>query len=305
MTILIKTFKKLHRNTILVIISSLVLWTIGCAPILPGKMSAVQIGELKPKLGYVGIVGARYAPDVEVKVPARTISEGAKAGAIIPVQIAGGLLPGTNACSTSEFCLLVWASAFALTPVGAIVGGMEGAISADSAQMVNMREAKINQSLIDMRMNEHMRDQFFSRLADLQTFPAKILPVVGPEKDNQNPDYRSMKPNGIDTVSEITVQMLELNGLGVVRPNLNVYLLVQVRLISTVDNKELLSKSYTCLSKKYTFEEWAEHDAHKFQEEIGRCYDLIAENAVTDLFVNNTLLRAGTLSRNKWLDSNL
>jgi hypothetical protein len=179
---------------------------------LCGQMSAIQIDELKPKLGYVGIVGARYAPNVEVKVPARTVSEGAKAGAKVPMQVVAGLLQNANSCS-GYFCLLLLATGVALTPVGAVVGGVESAVSADSAEVVNMREAKINQSLIEMRMNEHMRDRFFSRMADLKTFPAKILPEVGPEKDGQMPDYRSMKPNGIDTVTEITVQTLALNGL--------------------------------------------------------------------------------------------
>jgi len=213
-----------------------------------------------------------------------------KEGAKIPIQITGGSLGQAGSCSNAEACLLVLAAGVALAPVGAIVGGVESAISADGTE-VNIRGAKINQALIDMCMNEHMRERFYSRLADLKTFPAKILQAVGPEKSDEKPDYRSIRSDGIDTVSEITVQQLALSGFGVVQPDLSVFLGVQVRLISTVDNKELFSKRYTCVSKEYTFGEWAANDAQRFREEILRCYDVIAEKAVFDLFVDKTLLQ--------------
>lgn len=295
MAILTRMLSKLYRNVILLTTIMLILWTTGCAPMRPGQMSTQQVDELKAKVGYIGVVGAHYTPDIYVKIPARNVAEGAKEGAKIPVQIAVGLLQGN--CGDGGFCLLVLATGVALTPVGAFVGGVEGAISPDNTEMVNSREVKIKQSLIDLRMNEHIRDRFSSRLSNLQMFPSKILLSICPSEDSQKPDYRCMKTKGIDTVSEISVQALSLNGIGVVRPYLSVYLRAQVRLISTVDNKVLISKRYTCLSKGQRFEEWATQDAHKFREEVDRCYDVIAENAVTDLFINNTLLRLSRMNQ--------
>ena len=101
-----------------------------------------------------------------------------------------------------------------------------------------------------------------------------------------------MKSKGIDTVSEISVRSLVFAGRNRTTPDLLATLNVRVRLISTSDNRTLLAKDYDCSSKEYPLKEWAEHDAQIFREEIDRCYDEIAGNAVTDLYVNDTLLRS-------------
>jgi len=152
-----------------------------------------------------------------------------------------------------------------------------------------VNEAKINQTLADLRMNEHVRDRLASQLTDLQTFTTTNVVSAAAEQDDQKPDYRSLRPTGADTVSEVAVKTLSLYGLGVVQPHLSLYLEAQVRLISTVDNNQIISRHYSCRSKISPFEEWAAHDAQKFREEIEHCYDTIAKNAVADLFVNNTL----------------
>lgn len=290
---------KIIKNTVLPIVF-LFLLSWGCAPVSrQGEMSASQIDALKTKVGHVGIVAAQFPPQVYVKVPARNVSEGAIEGAKIPVQIAVGLLQGASNCGSGEFCLLVLATGVALTPVGAIVGGAESAVSAESPAEVSLRESRINESVIYMQMNEHMRDRFSSRLAGLQTFSSSTLPAGGPEKEGQKPDYHLLKSDGIDTVCELSVQRLALNGIGVVRPDLSVTLRVQVRLVSTMDNQELIATRFACLSKDHSFEDWALNDAQRFREEIARCYDVISENAVTELFTKDILLRPHKPRRHK------
>jgi hypothetical protein len=281
------TFSKLYRTISLLTATMLLLSTSAC--MLPRPLTDVQIDEQKGKLGAIGIVAGSKIPNVYIKVPARNVTEGMKEGAKVPIQAAGGLVQGCDG-SAAEFCLLVLATGVALAPAGAIVGGLKSAVSPDQTEVINVSEAKINQTLADLHMNEHLRDRFASQLADLQTFTTKKVATTATEQDGQKPDYRSLRPTGVDTVSEVEVQTLSLSGLGVVQPNLSLYLYAQVRLISTVDNKNIISRHYSCWSKTSTFEEWASQDAQKFRAEIEHCYDTIAKNAVTDLFVNNTLL---------------
>ena len=280
------TFSKPYRTTILLTASMLLLWTSAC--MRPGQMTSVQIDEQKGKLGAIGIVAGRNVPNVYIKVPARNLIEGMKEGAKVPIQVAGALVQGCGG-SGGEFCLLVLATGVALAPAGAIVGGVQSLVSADHTEVININEAKINQTLATVRMNEHLRDRFASQLTELQTFTTKKVSAAVAEQDGPNPDYRSLRPTGVDTVSEVEVKTLSLYGLGVVQPDLSLYLAAQVRLSSTVDNNQIISRHYSCWSKNSTFEEWAAHDAQKFREEIEHCYDTIAKNAVKDLFVNNTL----------------
>jgi len=241
-----------------------------------------------------------YVPKVELKIPAKGAAEGAmggaKAGAMAPIQLASEAI---KKCNDPVCSILLSGVGLVFAPVGAIVGGVGGSITADSAEVVNMRETKVKLALIDLRMQEHIRDRFSSRLADLKTFPIKTLPDAGPAEDGQKIDYSPMKSKGIDTVSEIAVRSLALSGDGFVKPDLSVNLNAQVRLISTSDNRELFTKGYACSSREYEFKVWAENDARKFREEIERCYEDIAENAVKDLFVNDTLIPKSNLERNK------
>jgi len=178
----------------------------------------------------------------------------------------------------------------ALAPVGALVGSVGGMITADSTEIVNKREIRIKDALAKLRMQENMRDQFLSRLADLKTFPFTTLPETGPAIEGEKPDYRQFKSSCISSVNEIDVKKLTLAGWGKVRPDLYVQLEVQVRLISTTDNAEIYCKVFTCSSKDDKFEVWAAQDAKKFREEIEACYHDVADWSVNDLYVNDSII---------------
>jgi hypothetical protein len=280
------------RKAGLILTSLLLLLAGGCAARhAPEPMDAQEIDALKTRLGLIAVTRAQYLPHVEVQVPSKGPREGAKdgakVGALVPIQISFEAMRG---CSQSLGCLLLPLAGLALAPVGAVVGGVGGMVTADSPEMVSEREVRIKDALAKLRMQENMRDQFLSRLADLKIFSFTTMTEAGPAMEGEKPDYRQFKSSGISSVNEIDVKKLTLAGWGKVRPNLYVQLEVQVRLISTTDNTEIYCKVFTCSSKSDKFESWAAQDAKKFREEIESCYNDIADWSVNDLYVNDSII---------------
>ena len=277
------------RNTVLIVTSLLTIWTTGCAKVsstfeyirTPRPMTTQQVDVLKARLGNIGVVGADFMPEVMLQLPEKQGKRSSSAGSA-----------AMQDCRDLASCLISAALGLAIDiSVAAIAGDKTVAATAEDAEGESANQAKVDQALLALRLQEQMRDRLSSRLADLKTFPSKPLQEAGPDKDGHAPDYSPLKSKGIDTVSEISVQSLVFAGRKRAKPDLAVTLNVRVRLISTSDNRKLLAKDYDCSGEEYPLKVLAGNEAQKFREEMDRCYAEIAENAVTDLFVNDTLLR--------------
>lgn len=283
----------LVRNVGLILTSLLLLLAGGCAARrAPEPMSTQEIDELKNRLGLIAVTRASYVPVVTVLTPSKGPKEGAKdgakVGALAPFEI---IVYAIQGCLSSPYCALLPIAGLALAPVGAVVGGVGGTITADSAEIVNEREIRIKDALTKLRMQENMSDKFISRLSELKTIPFTTMHDAGPAMEGEKPDYRQFKSGGVGSVNEIDVKKLTLAGRGKVKPDLYVQLEVQIRLISTTDNTEIYCKVFTCSSKEDKFEVWAAQDAEKFREEIEACYNDVADWSVNDLYVNDSVIR--------------
>jgi hypothetical protein len=263
-------------------------------------MNSQEIGELKTKLGLIGVTGARYVPRVEVKTPSKGAEEGAKdgakVGALTPLALSFEAMQGCG----DPYCLLLPFAGLALAPVGAVVGSVGGAITADTAENVTAREVKVKNALAKLRMQENIHEKLVSRLSELKSFPFAIIYEAGPAIEGEKADYRQFKSSGISSVNEIDVRKLTLSGRGKVRPDLYVQLEVQVRVISLTDDTEIFCKIYTCSSKDAKFEVWAAEDAKTFREEIESCYNDVADWAVNDIYVNDTIIQVRKEPKISW-----
>lgn len=291
-----ETMDKLRcvRKTRFIVTSLLLTLAVGCLkPYTPWPMSAQQIDASKTRLGTIGITGARHLPQLKVQTPSKGAMhgalDGAAVGALVPIEVSFGVIPTT--CS-SIYCLFIPAAGLALAPVGAAVGLVGGALTADSAGKVAERSAKINDAFAQLRMQERMRDEFTARLSDVKTFPFTSAQETGPATDGEKPDYRQFQSSGIGSINEIDVRKVTLVGTGKVRPQLHVELEVQSRLVSTTDNAELYCKVFTCSSDADTFEVWAAQDAKKFREVIEACYRDVANWSVADLYERDAVTPA-------------
>jgi hypothetical protein len=279
------------RIAVFSVASLLLLLMAGCSLFhVPKPMNSVQVGVLKGSLGHIGVVAATYVPEEKIQVPAKGPAQGAKEGALVgafvPLRFS---LEAMSSCN-DDLCLFIPAIGVALMPVGAIVGSVGGALTADSPEVVSGREASVNSALLGLNMQKLMQADFAEKLQELNLYPVKVMVEEGPAMPGQKVDYRYLKLAGIDTVSEICVKELALAGDGTVRNDLGLFISVQIRLVSTQDNYEVCSKSYRCSSTAQKFEEWAADDAEQLRHQIAKCCNKIAADAVNDLFVNDSLL---------------
>lgn len=275
----------------LILMLLLLMAAAGCAtPRTLAPMSTWEIEALRARLGTIGVTGARHPPRVSVQTPSEGAMhgalDGATVGALIPIEIAFRATPVS--CS-SAYCLFIPAAGLALAPVGAVIGFVGGALTADPAERVAERSARINDALLQLRAQEKMREEFLEKLSEIKTFPFTVVDETGPSTVGEKPDYRRFQSSGIGSINEIDVTKIKLVGTGKVKPQLHVQLEVQSRLVSTADNAEIYCKVFTCSSEADVFEAWAAEDARKFREEIEACYHDITEWLVTDHYVHDSI----------------
>ena len=267
--------------------------TTGCATgrgIRP--MTSQQTDVLKIQLGTIGVTAAPYVPKTEIVTPAKGAGKGAAGGAATGVKIPIKIMKGTGECAIHFApCAVMTVLTVPFIPVGALVGSIGGAITADSAEDVNAREATLRKALASLNMQQALRKQVLKTTTKLTTFPIELASDNRVVMAGADSNYHPLRAEGFDTVHEVAISRLTLTGSGRVNPNLAIRLHSSARLISTADNSVLFSREYECGSKQHKFESWAADNAKKFNEEINRCYVDLSSRMVRDMYINNTLLK--------------
>ena len=133
-----------------------------CVTFFVGQVGCAQSlylsEDIRTRLGTIGVVSARFAPEVELYLPSKGAGGGAGRGA--GKGAAGAFLvpPGVGCYAGPFGCALGLALGLALAVPGAIVGGVYGAIAAEPAESVEEVEARIRQVLAELKMQEALRD---------------------------------------------------------------------------------------------------------------------------------------------------
>ena len=138
-------------------------------------------------------------------------------------------------------------------------------------------------------IQDDLRDRVvaMSRAQTPHTFVA--LADRGPTAAGEQPDYRPLSEEGVQTVLEVVVERVMLNGVelsGSDRANLPLALrmTVKTRIVRAVDNTEIYANSLTFIGgKERTLAEWA-GDPEGFRDELNRAYAEIAERTVEEIF---------------------
>ncbi|MBI5875754.1 MAG: hypothetical protein HZB81_07950 [Deltaproteobacteria bacterium] len=259
----------------------LVIGQFGCAtPHI--AMTPDQTAQLKERLGAIGVASARFAPKVELQTPAKGAADAAGKGAI---GGAGVILDASGNSGSGAGAIV----GILLIPVGAVVGGVGGAIMADSAEAVNQREAVLKKALADLKVQETMRDHFIKTTQERTVFRFTRVEEEGPAVEGAIPDYRPLSEKGTKTVQEITVKQFGLKGEGRVQPDLSMYMILQARLVNSATNEEIFNKTFSYQGEKHKFADWAANDARLFTEEFDRCYQKLAEDVMREIYVFNNL----------------
>lgn len=248
----------------------------GCVSSRSGTMSAPAVlppppGEaVRSGLGKVAVTSGRFAPKLDiVGGPAKGAGEGAGRGAgpgAVGAVAAGAYVLG-------PFAIL-------LAPVGAVVGVIAGASMAEPAVKVEEREATAREIAAAQKIQDDLRDRVVAIGRAQTPHTLAVLADRGPSAAGERPDYRPLSQEGIQTVLEVGVASLTLEG-----SPLWLVMTVNTRLVRTVDNAEIYANSLTYTGEKgRTLAEWV-GGPEGFRDELDRAYAILAEKTVEEVFL--------------------
>lgn len=277
-----------HSLTATILILALVAQC-GCASGRSDRFSA-PVGLPPPPgeavrsgLGKIAVTSGRFAPTFDiVGGPAKGAGEGASAGAGSGAKL-GLLAVYGGTFVLGPFAILL----IPLIAVGAAVGAIAGASSAEPAVKVEEREATAaSQVVAAQTIQDDFRDRVTGVGREQTPHTFTVLADRGPSAAGDRPDYRPLSQEGIQTVLEVGVEGVTLEGSGrTIDLPLWLVMTVNTRLVRTVDNAEIYANSLTYTGEKgRTLAEWV-GTPEGFRDELHRAYAILAEKTVEEVFL--------------------
>ncbi len=274
---------------------------LGCAHHPPAPLAA----DAQAQLGTIGVVAARFPPEVDYRTPEEGGAAGAATGA------ATGLVLGTVGAAgcfitmghAVELCLLGLA-----TPYLAVQMAVDHVTQGVSAEEVAASEAAIRTALAERPPQEALRDQV-RRVAATQTTPSFVsLQDQGPTTPSESSQYQHLTGQGIDAVLELAVQQIALRpcssdcrrspqgpsrseshkgvllGPNSTNPGLAVVATTRTRVVKVKDGKELYSYTMERSGKTATFTEWGANNAQLLRDGLDQLTQEIAGEILSQVF---------------------
>jgi hypothetical protein len=257
----------------------------GCAGNGSGKRSTPALlfplpREVFQQLGTVAVTSGRFAPTFDIeggpwKGGVGSVAKGGLEGFFVPFQLGAVGNP------------LVLPIIAVLMPVGLVAGAIEGA-RAEPAVKVEEREAAIREMIAAQRIQDDLRDRVAAIGRTRTPHTLTVLADRGPSAAGEQPDYRSLSQEGVQTVLEVVVESVILKGGDSflnVNPSLVLHMTVNGRLLRTVDNLEIHTKMLTYHGRRaQTLAEWVS-DAEGFRYALNLAYADLAGETVREFLL--------------------
>jgi hypothetical protein len=234
----------------------------------------------------VGIAYAKFLPEVELDLPAKGRVDGAVRGAgrgfmawaELPLR-AGA--EGLRGCS-GEACGYMAVGVLALTAVtgtvGAVVGGVQGALQAIPEEEARGIE-KATRYLADLKIQETMWNRTLDAAMDHTRYWILPLPEGGPNASDCVVDYGGLAGPGIGSIVEVSVMSIGFRGEKWGRnPPLSVFLQVRVRQYRAMDGLVEIQreKEFRYQGEERPFPEWMSDGAARLEKEFQGGYGMLA-----------------------------
>ena len=256
-----------------------------------GHVSPARSERSSDVVRTAGIVTADFLPDVRLDLPGKGRVDGAVrgagrgflAGAEIPLRILG---EGMSGCSSKEcgyVAIGILAVATATGTVGAVVGGVHGAIEAMPAREARRME-EATEELANLRIQEILGNRILE--AGTRSVACRYVPIPyaawsTPEEEG---DYRFLTGEGFDSILEIGAVSVGFRGTKWGSdPPLSVFLTVRVRRYGGRDGKFLGEENLLYESGERKFAEWMADGAAPAEEQFERGYREIAGRVVAEI----------------------
>ncbi len=247
---------------------------LGCAHQPPAPLSE----GAQAQLGTIGVVAARFPPEVDYRTPGRGGAAGAAIGAAKGLGL--GTL-GAAVCVLSMDSALPACGAPLLTVILPVGYAVTQATQGVSGEELAASEGAIRTALATPTFQEVLRDQVV-RVAATHTPPSFVaLADQGPTQPSETSNYRHLASEGIDAVLELAVQQLALRPLGSpgsgslwsingadLNPELALVATTRLRVLKLTDGTELYSHTMEQRGRGATFTEWGANDAQRLREAL-------------------------------------
>jgi hypothetical protein len=196
-----------------------------------------------------------------------------------------GVEIGSGVGGAAVHPLLAIAFVIACGTVGAVVGGIESAATAD-VTYVEEAEAALKKAIDALKIQEGMRERFLQVAQEQTDYHFVHIDEQGATSPEEEISYSSLaSEKNIDTILEISVLCFNLTGKEDVNPPLALFMTVRTRLIRSADNTMLYDSTLEFMSGTRRFTKWTANDAQQFIEELDRAYQSLAEKIVDELFL--------------------
>ena len=286
--------KPASRLPVFVLISIfLIIGLLGCAH-TPKVEPPTLSEEVKAKLGTIGVVSASFQPTFTSEKPMtkkKAAAASAGEGALGCLGVGVSILVAIPASGDPLAGLVVGAiglGAIALTPVGAAVGGIVGAVRGVNETETDDAESVLNLSLNDFDIQRTLRDRLLSIAQKKTSYPFIPLDDKGPSFSGEEVNYRLGIPPEVVTILEVTVLQFGLSsfsdGPGI-NPPLSLFMMARVRVVQVSDDEVLYHFTFSSESKeKKKFTKWAENQGQPLKDGLDQCLDSLAGQIVTKIF---------------------
>ncbi|MEN6318412.1 MAG: hypothetical protein ABFD82_06610 [Syntrophaceae bacterium] len=271
----------------------IIIWLCILFLVLPLGCAQTTIKYLpKDDFGSVGIVCGNFIPEVMLDKPARGWLYGAGRGsANLAGKWASKILsiPDFFQCPQDIACAFVLISILAITvsaaTIGGLAGAVDGAVKAEPSKKVDEAENIINETVAKLKIQETLRDRVGKEARKKARGRVTVFEGYGPTSIDQIATYGHLANKGIDTILQISVMRFGLIGKWEVNPHLNLEMIVQAKVIRVKDGEELHSEIFRYTGGSKLFSEWCVDNARPLHDEFDQCYNVLAENIITTLFL--------------------
>lgn len=229
----------------------------GCAS-APKASPSLLSEEDRAKLGTIGVVSARFSPELDLES-----------------RISGKI----SAAAMGFFgCILGCGYGAFLAPFV----GIYMAIAAESSEKVQAAAATLNQGVADLNIQGSMRDLVLQVGRNKRRRAFVSFEDVGPTILNEEVSYSFLADKGVNTILEISVAKIGFLSGGI-EPSLVIG--VCSRLLTSADGTELYAHPWVYRSDPRRFVAWAADGAQPLRDELDRGLQALAEQIVENLFV--------------------
>jgi gas vesicle protein len=268
---------------------------------------------MRDQLGAVGIVTSKLPFEYDLSVPAKGPLAGAGrksarwAGTGMGVGGISGLSLIADTCQndkTGIFCGTSFVVATGLAAIGLVMGGtagsVVGAFKAESSSDVSQAEEIITAIITsqDMQRNlcNHVAEVARQKPRNVVSIQDQIPSVA--ENSNQ---YRFLAEKNIDTILELSLTRIALEGEWDINPPLTFQMEAHIRLVTTIDGKKSYATYIIHQGSSRLFSEWAADNGEAFIEALDMGFQDLAEKIINELYGANP---ATPVPETQWYNHN-